>query len=335
MSLINPMAASTAVTNTATQVLSRDIRNQNLRPDQVITATVEEGGLERALLNLQGRKQWVETEIPLAAGQKITLEPIEGSSGRQLLLRPAQLDDYLRRIIHLVGRTIPLEKLTETLPTGDARPSTPPFWSQLLSPLLDKTPPGALWLRQLPNLLGLTLEKKLAKKTGPFADNLKAVMLQGAAKHLVDSGENRGEIVQILEACQLFQAKLALNGYYFLPLPLPEPNRGYVLFELSPKGKEKTGEEDPSTTIRLCLDLSALGPVTAVINHSQAGLSLRLEVQNDAAFRHLQRHRRDIEQALSSWNIQALHLFPETVSPERQLLQQLTAQSEGVVNARV
>ncbi len=334
MSLINPMATASAITNTTAQVLNRDSRNQNLRPDQVITATVEEGGLERVLLNLQGKKQWVETDIPLATGQKISLQPVDDSGGRQLLLQPGLLDDYLRRVIHLVGRALPFHEFATVLPDFADHLPEHTLLNQLLAPLAAREPPDAHWLAQLSTLLGLNFEKKLAHQTGRLQDNLKGVLLRHAG-HTPDRHSHAAELLQVLEAHQLFQAKLALSGLYYLPLPLADSGWGYILFDLPQRGERQDDKEPRTTTIRVCLSLSALGPVTAIINCAPAGVSLRLEVLNPDALSHLQQQRHAIEQALAPWRVQAVHLFAGTEPPERQLLQLLTAQSKGVVNARI
>ncbi|GAB4175472.1 MAG: hypothetical protein Kow00100_17450 [Geothermobacteraceae bacterium] len=338
MSLINPMAAATAVQNTPTQILNRETRNQNLRPDQVIQATVEEGGLERVLINLQGRRQWVETEIPLATGQKLSLHLVESDKGPVLQLQPVHLDAYIRRMIHLVGHSFPLTSIAAKLAQLPQESSMPPFLARLLAPLLESRPPDAAWFANLANILGLNFEHYLAHGSDrAVVENLKSWLLRTGQPGLAPAPADpaTANILQHIEAHQLFQARLALDNLYYLPLPLAEGNYGFLLIEKNEQNRNSAAHSDRGTMIRLCLNLSALGPITAILQTSTAGVSLRLEIGNPRSLSHIREHQGEIEEAMASWGLRMLNLVEGTEPPERQLLSRLTARNEGVVNARI
>ncbi|RMF44517.1 MAG: hypothetical protein D6751_08935 [Deltaproteobacteria bacterium] len=336
MSLINPMAATTAVQSNPSQVVNRETRNQNLRPDQVIQATVEEGGLERVLINLHGRRQWVETEIPLATGQKLSIHLVESDKGPVLQLQPVQLDAYIRRMIHLVGQSFPLAPFAAKLAQLPQESSMPPFLARLLAPLLESRPPDAAWFANLANLLGLNFEHRLSENHGQtVAENLKSWLLRTGQTNPGAAAPGIATILQHLEAHQLFQARLALDNFFYLPLPLAEGDYGFLLIENGGQNKGPEDTPDRGTMIRLCLNLSALGPVTAILHASTAGLSLRLEFGNSRSLAHVRQHQAEIEETMTSWGLRMLNLVEGTEPPERQLLNRLTARNEGVVDARI
>jgi len=73
MNVINPSAAIVPINATADNFQSREERQYQLPLNQIVRATVSEGGFDRAMLEMANRRIPVETKVPLQTGQKLDL----------------------------------------------------------------------------------------------------------------------------------------------------------------------------------------------------------------------------------------------------------------------
>lgn len=86
--------------------VSREERQHDLLLHQMIRATVEEGGQEKALLNFGERKLWVETGTPLRTGDTVNLQVVENDNRLSFRLIPPNLLERLGQSLHLLDKQL-------------------------------------------------------------------------------------------------------------------------------------------------------------------------------------------------------------------------------------
>lgn len=148
--------------------VSREERQHDLLLHQMIRATVEEGGQEKALLNFGERKLWVETGTPLRTGDTVNLQVMENDNRLGFRLIPPNLLERLGQSLHLLDKQLDPMVLLPALIEGrepggkNLDQKTRDGLDRLFS-LLRRTP-GELdgqALREIPQRLGLMLEAQL------------------------------------------------------------------------------------------------------------------------------------------------------------------------------
>ncbi|TYP00167.1 flagellar hook-length control protein FliK [Geothermobacter ehrlichii] len=339
MSLINPLAAPAAPTANPGAVLSRESREQNLRRDQIVRASVVEGGLERVLLQVDSKTYWVETEVPLAKGQKLDLQLAENGEGLVLKLLFPSMDDHIRRVLHLVGRQLQVEHLLGLLSekngfSPDKVPDTArAFLAAMHRALEEPERVDGRILRTILESLGLDFERQLADgKTDEALGCLKGLLLRLQAEGSEHPREEVRLSMQLLESMQLFHARLARDGLFFLPLPLPFIDYGYLLYE---EGRPKDKDGQKTDRLRILLSMSAIGTVDIKLLKDESGLDLRLEVEREEVLAAVKEFRQELQDALTPLGLRSMHLTRGRVQPERHLLHLLTGGTRGVLDTRI
>ena len=148
--------------------VSREERQHDLLLHQMIRATVEEGGQEKALLNFGERKLWVETGTPLRTGDTVNLQVMENDNRLGFRLIPPNLLERLGQSLHLLDMQLDPMVLLPALIQGrepgakNLDQKTRDGLDRLFSLL--RRAPGELdgpALRDIPRRLGLMHEAQL------------------------------------------------------------------------------------------------------------------------------------------------------------------------------
>lgn len=172
MNIVPPITMPTTTVQAVSQpvLLSREERQQDLLMHQMIRATVEEGGQDKALLHFGERKLWVESRVPLRSGDRLNLQVIETHPQLKLRILDSGLLERLGRSLHLLGHRLDLSNLAENLlksqratPAQTDQTTMRQALTELLGALQRSGSP-ALAPQQLQNLsvlLGLGLERQL------------------------------------------------------------------------------------------------------------------------------------------------------------------------------
>ena len=148
--------------------VSREERQHDLLLHQMIRATVEEGGQEKALLNFGERKLWMETGTPLRTGDTVTLQVVENDNRLGFRLIPPNLLERLGQSLHLLDKQLDPMALLPALiegrePGGKSLDQKTRDGLDRLFSLL-RRPPSELdgqALREIPRQLGLMHEAQL------------------------------------------------------------------------------------------------------------------------------------------------------------------------------
>ncbi len=249
-----------------------------LQPYQIVQATVQEGGLEKVVLNLRQQQLRAETRVPLRTGQKLNLQVLATSPQVHLrIMEEAELR-HLFRLLHAFGENIRLASVLQHLEARGVQ--VPQGFTHLLESgpaNLDGNSLSRLWAD-----LGLNLEALLADGQKPSAESgLKTFLLMHAG-HLAREGAGPEEPASMIEHLRLFQLcryRLAQENVVFLPLPFDFLEQGYLLAEK--EGREQ--EEEPENAsaentwkISLNLKMSALGSLQILLLFEDRELRLRV-----------------------------------------------------------
>ena len=148
--------------------VSREERQHDLLLHQMIRATVEEGGQEKALLNFGERKLWMETGTPLRTGDTVTLQVVENDNRLGFRLIPPNLLERLGQSLHLLDKPLdPMALLPALIAGGEPGAKnldqkTRDGLDRLFS-LLRRAPSelDGSALREIPRRLGLLHEAQL------------------------------------------------------------------------------------------------------------------------------------------------------------------------------
>ncbi len=283
MSIINPLITIRPVMTQAQAAAPVEGRQYDLQAGQLVNATVAEGGLSEAILDLDQQRLRAQTQTPLQTGQKLRLLVVENKP--QLVLRLVQ-DNLLERLthtVHLLEGKCELADALRLLTARQGSEKTQPAKS--LDKLLDffspfrAESPEALSGKELQLLarhLGLTLEADLARGASSVEpDNLKSLLLsisQGSKDRQTEASEKSEQLLHKLELFQLCNLRLARQGANLLPLPLPFLDNGYLVAEKEP-GNES--EQHTAKKISLYLSLQGLGDLRIDLLQEAEGLFVR------------------------------------------------------------
>lgn len=114
MTLIQPSPPVLPVSSTAALTVNREGREQELRPEQVVRASVVEGGQEKVLLDMGHQRIWAESRVPLRTGQTLDLQVLQTVPQLQLRLLDTPLNERIGHALHLLsGKFDVLSLLTQ------------------------------------------------------------------------------------------------------------------------------------------------------------------------------------------------------------------------------
>ena len=172
MTIINPIASQNVqVVPTTALVETAEERQIDLRPEQMVRATVVEGGLERTLLEMNHRHYRAQSEVELQTGQKLTLQVLQTHPTLELRVINNPLVERLGQLLPLLSQSYDWADLVKQLsaqPQSQAVPNSTQVLQQL-SQLLQPSSAGLPELRD--NLLQLPAQlQQLAQAVAAAED---------------------------------------------------------------------------------------------------------------------------------------------------------------------
>lgn len=318
-----------------------EARFQDLRLEQVVRATVAEGGREQVLLDLGQQRLRAETQVPLRTGQTLDLKVKALSPRLELRLVDDILGERLNRSLHLLsGKWDLVPPLRELMEGGN--------------PLFERLSPGArvgleIWMaiqgfsyekpdpvlfRHLARRFGLDLEARFARgEKQDGAETLKGALMEVARKLDDPAGETAehvGRLLQSLELFQLCQVRLSEAGLSLLPLPLPWLEQGYLLAD---DPRETDPEGDVPFRLSLHLSLQGLGNVRVDFLHDRQGLYLRVAGESREKSGFIASFQQELREALGS-DLQGLVFTEGADGPAPSLIRRV-AEKSGMLDTRV
>lgn len=344
MTLINPLANAHFIVPPPTTQSLKEEKDQSLRREQIVRATVDEGGLNRIRLEINGKKTWVETEVAFKTGQKLQLEIFETENGPELRLRSPGLVDRLNRSLYLLNEKFNLHELLAKLvdPNNQLSQGVPARTQSAISALLslvDELPQvdGAL-LKNISRILGLDFEAQLLNGRSDLAvTSLKGIL------HDLQLSQNNGKgalpaglakLVDILDTFQYARATLLQTGLALAPLPLPFLETGYLICENQTHDKQ-AGEEESHHKITLQLKLPQLGWMRIGLLWQGGGLFTRIECALPTTRKLCQQHQDIWQQLLEPHGLQRISIVETSEDLENSLARRLSSANNQMLNARI
>ncbi len=201
-------------------------------------------------------------------------------------------------------------------------------------------PPDGQQLQQLVERLGLNMEQLFAQNKGQEAtQTLKFALLelgQQLTGSNIPSGEQTGQILQTLELYQMLQLRLASEFLFFLPLPLPFLDQGYLLVDKQPEQEDGKGNESQENSLRytLHLKLEGLGNLRIEMQQTQERLDLRFFAEDRDKMIFMHEHKEELAKWLTAVDLGSTQFFSGADDPAKTLLQKITTDSAGVINTK-
>ena len=343
MNIIPPMSpVPFAVQPVVSASSMHEQRQYDLHPNQMIRATVAEGGADRALLDLGHQQVLAETKIPLQKGQKLNLVVLETSPQLILQIVEDKLASRLMRSLHLLAEKPEMLPLLGGLLAGSL--SGKGLSEQAQAVLgrafeLMRLPPEQLkgsslaeWIR----LLGLDAEALLAQGDSAKAlAGLKGALLQAAGLLAEDSASAAmlEKQLQGLELFQLCRARLEQEAMLFIPLLFPFLEQGFLLAEGNDSQKDEGG--DASQLFSLHLRLEGLGNLQIRLLHDGKGIFLRFYCESQDIADFVGSFAAELKEGLTSWPLQGVTFTDGAREPARVLAETTMPHRDGLLDARV
>lgn len=345
---------------------------------QIIRATVAEGGLEKVLLNVRQQQLAAETRVPLKTGQQLNLQVVATKPRVHLRIMEAAELRHLFRLLNNLGdnvRLLPLlknlQQMTDagrpaSLPTGGQAASQPLFGSPAqpgqpapaamalpadmqaafneITRLLQAAP-GKVSGANLAGLwekLGLNLEALLAEEKGAQARTGLKSLLFTLAGRLEQQGifpEGLDRVLDQFNLYQLCRYRLAQENVFFLPLPFPFLEQGYLLAERETyaEDEDEADEDRPeeSWKMTLHLKLSVLGALEIKLLFEDQALRLRVLCDSKEKAALISAALPRLKERLSTVSLHSFSVDTGARDPVTSLVKRLAPDGEHFLEAQV
>lgn len=241
------------------------------------------------------------------------------------------------------------EQLTETLQTmldqefpghGLKKNQLAELLTGLAHQLSRDRPPAKLEapaLKEFLNRLGLNFEQLLARGQGKeAADTLKAALHE---LQQLQGGENlpgrTSQLLQTLDLFGLLQTKLSSEGLFFIPLPLPFLEQGYILLEEDRSTAGKQEENSKNTKIfSLHLKLQGLGNLCIEIRQQEDELTLRFLTEGPEQAAFFSNFREELRRCIAPARLHSVQFLTGADEPLGNILDRLAPQGSGILDTR-
>ena len=329
-----------------TQHGTQEGQSLNLRPYEIVQATVVEGGMDTVELEMGRLRFRAHTRVPLRTGQRLQMQVQNTSPQVELkILNQALLENLLQRL-HLFGEKLDLasrlqQLLTQSAPSASSRAqgSTNAADSLLqgLTQLAER--PDGSFLAALTGLLGLDTEALLASgESDNRMANLKTLLLHllGQEDNISQQQEGSRNLLQHLELLQLCRARLHQDGVFFMPLPFPFLERGFALMERRyGSGSEGEEQEPEGYSISLCLQLRNLGALEVRMLYEAPQLLVRILCKEQAAADYFSGLKQEFKDAVEALPVHSLTVTTGGRDPDRILMEKVLPESEHFLERTV
>jgi len=335
MTFVNPLAIPQAILPAVSNHPIRAVAGQDLRNDQVVRATVAEGGIERVILEVEGERFRAATRTPLYTGQRLDLKVEQDVSGIVLRLLPPPLAERLRRSLHLLADPLRMDPLFASLTTtGTNLPTGQKLALEAVLHLLgqqNQAHQGEL-LRILADLLGLTMEKHLAQGESELAGRTIKALLLGRSQETTGQPTAETRLLQQLEALQLTRSQMAENGLLFLPLPFTELEYGYLLIDQQ-EGSQ-TEAQSRQVHLSLHLRLSRLGNLELHLYGNLNGFRLKITCAEAVLIPYIENQLGSLGDSLGGLPLLTRHVAEGAEDPAGHLVRLVTGEHQAL-NTRI
>lgn len=214
MSIVNPLAsANLFIQPSTTPVPTSEERQVDLRPEQMVRAIVVEGGVDRALLEMNQRHYRAESAVELQVGQKLTLQVLQTHPTLEFRVVNDPLGGRLSQLLPLLTQPYDWAKLLDGMRQHPQPQNLPPTTVQVYQQLQHLLQPNGLLPGTLKTDLG-QLPVQLQQLSLAIVNG----QVGAGQAHRVPSGQQPlPELPQLMRALQVQLNQLQLTGSRPLP----------------------------------------------------------------------------------------------------------------------
>jgi hypothetical protein len=260
-------------------------------------------------------------------------------------------DKQLRALLQNIGRIPSSEgnSLTGVImqfTSNDKALSPSPLLLQLLTLTgnfllketgIQKPEPTGKNIEAFTKRLGINLEQLLVSgRTKEAVQTLKSALLEishNLSEH-TSLHHQAAQLTSTIELLQMLQIRLSDESLFFLPLPLPFLNQGFLLVE--PDQKQSGDQQGEKTTRKysLHLELTGLGNLQIDLEQQAGGIRLRFYTQDSARTKFLAEHRQELQQWLTATKMESVQFLTGAEDPIKHLLSRMSDETTGMLNTR-
>lgn len=326
--VIQSLQTNPATTPQATRTLEGLLQNvlpalpqETTAANQTLQLLDKLSGATSLALAVSGKEQ----SIPLALLEQTV------SSALQAPQQTQQLARQLVALFNTIQPLLPSKELQAIVSLALSLPST----TQTTI-----TPPDGGQLQQVIERMGLNMEQLFAQNRGQeAAQTLKFALLelgQQLTGTNTPAGEQTGQLLQTIELYQMLQLRMAGEFLFFLPLPLPFLNQGYLLVDDQPQNDDETSDATKENALRytLHLQLEGLGNVRIEMQQTDDQLDLRFFAEDRDKMVFMHEHKEELDKWVTAVEVGSAQFFSGAEDPAKTLLQKSTADGAGVINTK-
>lgn len=328
----------------ATTPLSYEGRHLELRPYEVVQATVVKGGLDKVELELGRHRFQALSKVPLQTGESLNLQVVATSPQIQFQIVNKPLIQHLMRTLHLLAEKFDLSSLFSEA-TNDYNfhrlGQNYGFWNKIASAyqFLNKSGENLSGqdLASIMRSLGLDMEALLAEgNTEKAASSLKAVLLSLLQEHQDQKqlAEKIKQLVFHIDMFQLCKIKLADSGMGFIPIPFSFLKQGFIVYQSEQRGDEADSDSNDSFSLFIYLQLESLGNLNIKLFYENHNLYTRFLCDSQQVADYISSCLDDLSKNLSACNLNKVTISTGAQEPATCLMNLMVNEGERLVNAK-
>lgn len=344
MNIITPLQSTTLPGQITPQAGTEPRAPLPFQPGQLLKAVVIEARPDNSILLKIGDNQLTaKAEVALKPGQSLQLQLTSTSPQLQLKIVGDTVNQFLGRSLTLVGNTIDVNGLFQTLqqPSSlfnslslSSKQALENFFSLQQSNLGSSS--GGNAVKQLVDRLGLSFENAIARgDTGKAASTLKASLMEILATFTKGSQASEGasKLLATLEFFQLAQLHTDTSQQFIFPLPLPFLEQGFLLIDRKPGGEEESGEyKDEEYRFSLHLKMTDLGNMRIDFFHSQEGLFIRFHADSKEKAEFISTFSDQLKEVITDTPILGLSFAADAEEPATELARLIIPEGGSVLD---
>ncbi len=267
---------------------------------------------------------------------------------------PQELTQTTRELTALISRPSPaglkfspallghLQKMVQELQTAvDSKPAWPQDLQQVVQHVLavmrplmagpeNQIQPEKLGL--LGQLFGLNLEAELVRgRTRDALHSLKLALLDGR-EQLGSRGEEALHRIELFQVCRV---RLAEQNLFFVPLPFPILEEGFLLVQDEGQQQGQPKEKSDKSRMSVHLRLSALGSLRIDVLTESSGVLLRVACEDSQRADFLKSLSDELQERLHEVPVRGITFTIGVDSPATALIEKIIPATRGMFDARV
>ena len=215
------------------------------------------------------------------------------------------------------------------------------LFSILLAPIKNSqsavTPDTGQDLQQFTEKLGLQFERLLLEgNSKEAAATLKAAVLELEQSAAPDTDKKTAsQILQTLETYQLVQGKLSAEALFFLPLPLPFLEQGFLLVDQDADQDSSGSAVEDTKRFALHLKLEGLGNLHIELSYDKEKVDILFAAEDVERTRFLAEHKQELREWLTAVETGTVSFLTGAREPAKVLLSHFTENDTGLVDTQI